>query len=387
MSTAHYLLHGLRISSDVMLPAASPHGADRPVTPANGGRPHASGHGEENGRTDVRIELLDYQPVGAEPPPGNVILDHHVQGHRQYVAARTGERIQLRVPGYGDFEVADGYRQVVCRPDPRVAPAYLPLVLAGRVLSFVMALAGHTVLCGGAVEVADRAIAVAGPPGAGTSTLTAWLCAAGARLVTDDVLRVDPDGTCHRGGLEVRLRDHAQPLAAGVAQSRRRARRTVDGRHTVRPLATQSAQVGLGAILIPRSVPGSRQLAVRRMDVTAAATALAHASRTLGWRVSRPVQALSTTVSSLAAQIGVHAVDVPWGPPFDPDIPLQLLELLGLEPPTPSGPHGSQSTDGGPSVPPATTPPAAGSPDTSHTATQLAAATRSSAAERQAPVQ
>lgn len=324
-TTAHYLIHGLRISSEVMLPAAAPYAFDPHATPVVREQRHATGSAE----TDIRIELLDYQPVGAEPPPGTVILDHHAHGHRQYVAARTGEQVRFRVPGYGDFVLADGHTRVACTPDPRVAPGHLPIMLMGRVLPFLMALAGHTVLRAGAVEVADGAIAVAGTPGTGTSTLTAWLCAAGARLVTDDVLRVDDDGTCHRGSREVLLRDKALSLAIGLEPSDRIVRRTVDGRRAVRPPATPSARLCLHAVVIPRPAPRSRELSVHRLDAASSAMVLADVRHTLGWRVSPPF----TTVTNVASQVAVHVVDIPWGPPFDPHVPRQLLDLLGLGPP------------------------------------------------------
>src|SRR5439155_24182481 len=55
-------------------------------------------------------------------------------------------------------------------------------------------------------------ISFVGAPGMGKSTLAALLCASGADLVTDDVLRLSPDGAalrCCFGPAEIRLRSNA----------------------------------------------------------------------------------------------------------------------------------------------------------------------------------
>jgi hypothetical protein len=241
------------------------------------------------------------------------------------------------VPGYADFDVSGDLTRIACAPDPRVAPGYLPLMLTGNVLSFLMTLAGRTVLHAGAVEVAGGALVVVGPSGVGKSTLTAWLCTAGARLVTDDVLRLDGDATCHRGGREIRLRDRAYQLARRLEQSGSAIRRTVDGRFAVRPPATASARLPVRAIVIPRPSPGSRDLRelrdlVVRMDAVSSAMVLAGVPRTLGWRLRGPSHTHFTTAADVAATVPVHVVDIPWGPPFDPGTPRRLLEQLGVEP-------------------------------------------------------
>lgn len=342
-----YVLHGLRLASEVVLPDVASQPADPAIAThiADTTRDGTDGGTASDGRADVRIELLEYQPVGAEPPPGDLILDHHVNGHRQYAAARTGDHVRFRVPGHADFDVTGDLSRIACTPDPRVAPGYMPIMLTGNVVSFLLTLSGHTVLHAGAVDVDGGAVAVVGPSGVGKSTLTAWLCAVGARLITDDVLRLDRDGICHRGGREIRLRDRARPLAMELAQSGGAVRRTVDGRYAVRPPVSTLARLPLRAVVIPRPLPGSHALAVHRVDALSAAMVLAGVPRTLGWRMSAPAHAHFTTVTEVAANIAVHIVDIPWGPPFDPGTPRRVMDLLGFEPPDSTRTHVGSAVD------------------------------------------
>lgn len=67
--------------------------------------------------------------------------------------------------------------------------------LAGPVLSLLLRIRGELAFHASAVQVGDRAIAFAGPHGAGKSTLAAALAAAGCPLVTDDVLHVRVEGS------------------------------------------------------------------------------------------------------------------------------------------------------------------------------------------------
>lgn len=63
--------------------------------------------------------------------------------------------------------------------------------LLNIVIASALTLAGEEPLHGTAVEIGGRAIGLLGPSGAGKSTLAAMLIRDGARLLTDDVLRVE----------------------------------------------------------------------------------------------------------------------------------------------------------------------------------------------------
>lgn len=66
--------------------------------------------------------------------------------------------------------------------------------LTGVVMAVLLALLGKTVLHGAALALDDRAIVLLGDSGLGKSTLAAALVGRGARLLTDDVVRLLPRG-------------------------------------------------------------------------------------------------------------------------------------------------------------------------------------------------
>jgi hypothetical protein len=66
--------------------------------------------------------------------------------------------------------------------------------LVGPILAFVLRLRGAACLHASAVEIERRMIAIAGPAGAGKSTLAAALVAGGATLLAEDVLALTSDG-------------------------------------------------------------------------------------------------------------------------------------------------------------------------------------------------
>lgn len=311
-------VHGLRLRSEIALPG---------LTPAVGGRPDVSAG--ERARDAVDITLGPPGPVPDDPPRGEPLVDHTLGGRRQYAAARTAQGVCFRVPGFADFDLDEHLTRIHCRPDPRPPPEYLPIMLTGNVLSFLLCLAGGTVLHAGAVEVDGGAVAVVGPSGVGKSTLTAWLCTVGARLVTDDLLRIEPEATCHRGGPEIRLRERAASLAPDGEHTRT----TVDGRLAVGPPGTRHARMPLRAVVVPRPLPDAAAIAVRELDPMAAALLLAGVPRTTGWRITPPQQQHFLTATAVAQRVPVLVVDLPWGPPFRPETACRLLELLGLAAP------------------------------------------------------
>ena len=65
------------------------------------------------------------------------------------------------------------------------------MLVGGTLLAFVLTMRGEAVLHASAVQVGDAALAFVGASGMGKSTMATLLCADGARLVTDDVLRLD----------------------------------------------------------------------------------------------------------------------------------------------------------------------------------------------------
>ena len=95
----------------------------------------------------------------------------------------------------GIFDVANGGRDITWTAGANVPLELVRADLLGGVFSVALHLQGLLCLHGSAVAVGDVAIAFLANKGSGKSTLATALCAAGATLVTDDMLPVDPRGS------------------------------------------------------------------------------------------------------------------------------------------------------------------------------------------------
>ena len=166
--TTDYWLHGLEIRSEIQLP--------EPRTAVDS--------------PDLEILREPSTSIPDESPPGTPVADFEIHSRQWYVATAGDDGFIIRFPGIADFLIDAELSTIRCRPDPKTEEGLLPLLSSGTVLSFLLSLRGECVLHASAVEEGGRAIAVAGVSGAGKSTCAALLCASGARLVTDDVLRV-----------------------------------------------------------------------------------------------------------------------------------------------------------------------------------------------------
>ena len=170
----------------------------------------------------------------------------------------------------------------------------------------------------------------------GKSTLATLLCAAGARLVTDDVLRLWrlADGfACHHGTGELRLRPNAAPMANLVPTGQ--TNRSTDGRTTVRFSDTPHELPRLRAIFLPRPAREQRQLRVERLAPLQASFHLNGYPRVLGWRVDEPRRRQFALSGELAQTVPVCQLHVPWGPPFAPELPTAILAAAQLTLPDP----------------------------------------------------
>ena len=285
-----YGLHGLRLRSPV------------PVA----GFAQAGAH-------DVDIVWGASRPVLREVPPGRLVLAATAGDSWLYVATESGGRWILRVGGVCDFVIDARLGVVECRPDPAADPDFVAVLVAGLVVAFLLTLAGHCVLHASAVEVDGGAVAFAGASGAGKSTLAALLCATGARLVADDVLRlgVGEVVSCVGGGPQLRLRpgsrwalDQGALAPAGL---------TVDGRLSVRPPPSVAPSLPLSAIFLPRLSRGATEVDLRPTTGAASVTALAAACRVVGWKDPEVLRAQFRALTEVAARVPVVEAVIPWG--------------------------------------------------------------------------
>jgi hypothetical protein len=269
-------------------------------------------------------------PVPEAVPPGRIIAEAVTGGHRFYVACDDGDRYLLRYPGLCDFVIGHDLHDAEYRPDPGIARGLVSILLGGTVLALVLSLgAGDCVLHASAVEVDGAAIAVVGQSGMGKSTLAALLCAAGANLLADDVLRIDVGAapSCAQGATKLRLRSQAESLVA-LFDGRARTERTADGRIALSARPSPADQVPLAAIVVPRPCPTAVSVGTAQVSPADAACWLLRFPRVLGWRHTTVLARQFDACVRLARQIPLVEASLPWGPPFRLEVARQLLRQL-----------------------------------------------------------
>jgi hypothetical protein len=92
----------------------------------------------------------------------------------------------------GSFDITNGGTEIAWSKGPNFEDSWVRADVTGRVLAVAMHASGHLCLHGSAVATGAGAIAFLAPKFHGKSTLALALTRAGAKLLTDDVLPVDP---------------------------------------------------------------------------------------------------------------------------------------------------------------------------------------------------
>jgi hypothetical protein len=303
-----YVVHGLRIRSEVPLDA--PDGAE--------------------GLCDIEVTWGERRPIPDETAPG-VLLSYLELPVGSSSLVRDDQGFTLRVHNLCEFEIDSALRAVRVHLAPD-ADHELGQLLIGGTLALVLVLRGNCVLHASAVESEGHVLAFVGGSGMGKSTVAALCCAAGARLVTDDVLRVESDhagGWCFGGSTEVRLRQNSAELVNDFHDSARRS--TVDARVAVRPARGEVGRHRISAIVAPLCVHGADELKVMRLHGANALLELARAPRTIGWIDEEPLRRDFGVLASLAEQVPIFRAQLPWGPPFQPDLADALLDAIRSE--------------------------------------------------------
>ncbi len=130
-------------------------------------------------------------------------------------------REELAIHGAGAaFLIRDG-REVIVDARPDIDPAFLGVLLQGRVMAFLFRQRGWLPLHACGVAIGNDCILFLGVARAGKSTTAAAFHKSGHIVVTDDVapVRVDDEQRCvlQSGWSHVRLREDAQALFEGSA--------------------------------------------------------------------------------------------------------------------------------------------------------------------------
>jgi hypothetical protein len=157
--------------------------ADAPIP----GLPRTGAHGV----ADLHIHLESPAPWRDVPVEVFYRADH--------VDARQRPMVTVGRTGHGfHFSYADGTAvwidtagtHVWCSRAPGATMEDLATYLTGPILGFVLRRRGYLSLHASAVQTGSGATIMAGPHGAGKSTIAAALAMRGCPLITDDVLRV-----------------------------------------------------------------------------------------------------------------------------------------------------------------------------------------------------
>lgn len=307
MSAPTYDLYGLRIRSEIPL-KAPPAGSDT---------------------FDLDVTLVERWPVPGEPPAGDVVAAFSFGPDFGYTHTADGLGYTLRYHSVADFRVDRQLRAIRVHLAPEQSADYAALLLMGNVIATVLMLSGECVLHASAVEIGGRAVAFVGHSGMGKSTLAALCCAAGARLVTDDLLRVSPEepgAFCHRGTAAIRLRPSAVANLADLPEANLQP--AVDDRSIVEARPADERRPRLSVIVIPQLARAGSEIEICRLSPANAVYQLAAYPRVVGWRSPEIITQQFHLLGRLVKQVPICKAVVPWGPPFAPDLAASLLNRL-----------------------------------------------------------
>lgn len=279
-------------------------------------------------RVDVAITQGPDRPCPDGVPEGEQLATlARPDGGTFYTLVERPEHYLFRWHGECDIVINRELTAIECFPDPDCETGALPVILPGMIVSMLLCLRGELILHASAVDIDSRAVAFVGRSGMGKSTLATWLCSTGARLITDDVLRVQPANptVCWLGATESRLRPAAATL---VERFEGAARQTADERTAVSlPLAT-TEPTPVRCVLVPSPDREAKRASIEWLSVPDALIALSMFPRILGWESPRVLGEQFAKLGAFVKNVPVGIATVPWGPPFDPDVPAQLLQEL-----------------------------------------------------------
>lgn len=303
-----YHLYGLRVYSEVALPA--------PIA-QNELPPH-----------DIEVRWGEGKANSGCAPAGQILANLVMGDGRGYTLTDTGIGYVLSFHQTCEFWIDYNLRSVRVYLFADVHPDMAALFVVGNVIAWLLTLAGECVLHASAVEMGNSALAFAGGSGMGKSTLAALLCANGARFITDDLLRLQPDGKdfrCFSGTGQIRLRKGAAALAETFSATAHGMH--PDGRIAVKMDGNQS-MVPLGAIVIPHPSRHGKELKLQRLTRSMSLLYLMAFPRTQGLQQGKHLQCRIDSFGRIVASIPIFKAEIPWGLPFPPDLAYSLAREM-----------------------------------------------------------
>ncbi|MGH9104680.1 MAG: hypothetical protein ACRDZX_02365 [Acidimicrobiales bacterium] len=286
-------------------------------------------------QADVVVRVGATKPVGTSPP-GPVVADLRVGDRALYTVYRSAEGYLVRAHGTCEFRVDRDATSVVCEPGPGCTEGLVAVLVGGTVASFLLTLRGYAVLHASAVRWRGQTLAFVGRSGKGKTTLAALCCAAGAELVSDDVVTLVHDGggiSCFGLGRELRLREVASGIADLFPPPGPGRRRTADERLAIAPARAAAELNPIAAVVLPCPVRDRDDVTTEVLAPSAAVAHLLGNSRVPAMVPANMQRSYFEAVADLAAAVPVVQAGVPWGPPWTTAfVPGLLGNVLGAGP-------------------------------------------------------
>lgn len=251
----------------------------------------------------------------------------------------------LSFTGTCDMEVSADLADVAVHPVTGADPGVAVVLATGALLAFQLYRRGHAVLHASAVDLDGAALAFVGPSGSGKSTMATLMCADGAALITDDVLRLDtgapgaasagaatahPQGPprVHLGATGLRLRKGADTLASRFGPDGPGQRLSADQRQVLSPRPADADHLPLAAIVVPFPQRDLDRVAVVRREPKDALFDLLSYPRLLGWQDPAVLKQQLAHLAAVVGRVPVYEAYVPWGPPFPATVAADLRAAI-----------------------------------------------------------
>lgn len=206
------------------------------------------------------------------------------------------------------------------------------LLLEGNIIASILTLAGECILHASAVTIGSSALAFVGGAGMGKSTLAALLCANGGRFITDDLLRLQANGTdfcCFPGTGQIRLhKDIAESFVEGFSAVVS-TETLPDARIGVK-IADDSSMPPLAGIVIPYPSPDCKELKLERLSRSMALLYLMAFPRVQWLQERKYLQRRLDFFGCLTTSIPIFKAEIPWRLPFSEELVHSLLRGVGI---------------------------------------------------------
>jgi hypothetical protein len=238
-----------------------------------------------------------------------------------YVIHRRGDEHLVRFGDLAAIRMRADDGAIVVHADASIDDEWCALLAHGNAVALLLALRGELMLHASAVALDGTTVAFAGQSGAGKTTIAAVACADGARLVSDDALRVLPaagGARCAPGGTELRLRPAEDEDAARFLDMAHR--RTVDGRLALSPPVVENRERALDVLVVPELRRDIDRPEATRRRSREAVVDLMRLARITNWRDPAVLREQFDVASRTAAGLPVVSVRMPWRRPIAPEV-------------------------------------------------------------------